>query len=182
MKFIKKNIKLIIGIMIGMLLVSGISVYATYTYFATDVSYTKDGEEISVADALNYLYSKGIGNLELIGVVNGGRNGGGTASSVTLSLNVSSGKYVVIIADARRNNGSQGNTYNTTSQLGTLSGCSNYNLLVYTVNGAYYESSTSRANLWTNVYECTLEDEGTITYAIASNNDDHNSTMLVFKK
>ena len=89
---------------------------------------------------------------------------------------------VVIIADARRNNGSQGNTYNTTSQLGTLSGCSNYNLLVYTVNGAYYESSTSRANLWTNVYECTLEDEGTITYTIASNNDDHNSTMLVFKK
>lgn len=57
MKFIKKNIKLIVGIIVGVLSVSGISVYATYKYFATDVSYTKDGVEMSVADALNDLYN-----------------------------------------------------------------------------------------------------------------------------
>ncbi len=57
MKFIKKNIKFIVGIIIGMLLVSGVSVYATYKYFANEVSYTKDGTEISVTDALNELYA-----------------------------------------------------------------------------------------------------------------------------
>lgn len=53
MKFIKRNIKLFIGIIIGMLLISGISVYASYKYFASDVIYT---EEKNVSDALNDLY------------------------------------------------------------------------------------------------------------------------------
>ncbi len=56
MKFIKKNIKIIIGFIVVAILASGITVYATYKYFATDVSYTKDGTEISVAQALNELY------------------------------------------------------------------------------------------------------------------------------
>ncbi len=53
MGFIKKNIKLIVGIMVGTLLVSGISVYSTYIYFANEIKYTND---MSVADALNDLY------------------------------------------------------------------------------------------------------------------------------
>lgn len=36
MNFLKKNIKVIIGIILGTLLVSSISAYATYTYLATD--------------------------------------------------------------------------------------------------------------------------------------------------
>ena len=62
MKFVKKNIKLIIGIIVGTLLVSGISVYATYTYFANEIKYTDDK---SVADALNDLYSIKTENLSL---------------------------------------------------------------------------------------------------------------------
>ena len=58
MKFIKKNIKLIIGIIIGMTLVSTLSAYATYNYLASDVSYTKaDGNKINVQDAINELYN-----------------------------------------------------------------------------------------------------------------------------
>ena len=53
MKSIKNNIKLIIGIIIGMIIVSGLSVYATYQYLASEIEYT-DG--VSVEDALNELY------------------------------------------------------------------------------------------------------------------------------
>lgn len=43
--------------MIIMILTSCISIYATYNYFAKDVSYTKaDGTEINVEEALNELY------------------------------------------------------------------------------------------------------------------------------
>ena len=53
MNFIKKNIKLILGIVIGAVLISGISVYATSTYYASQVTY-KDGK--TVEQALNELY------------------------------------------------------------------------------------------------------------------------------
>ncbi len=45
--------------MISIVLTACISVYATYYYFAKDVSYIKlDGTEISVQEALNELYGK----------------------------------------------------------------------------------------------------------------------------
>lgn len=53
MKFLKKNFKLIVGIIIGAILISGISVYATTTYLASQVTY-KDGK--TVEQALNNLY------------------------------------------------------------------------------------------------------------------------------
>ncbi len=54
MKFVKKNIKLIIGLIIGIIMTSGISVYATYKYFASEVKYTDDK---SVSQALDELYA-----------------------------------------------------------------------------------------------------------------------------
>ena len=41
MNFLKKNYKLIIGIIIGAILISGISVYATGQYLASQVDYNK---------------------------------------------------------------------------------------------------------------------------------------------
>lgn len=60
MKFINKNLKVIIGFIVGVILASGITVYA-YSYASKDISYTKkleDGTEteISVEEALNELY------------------------------------------------------------------------------------------------------------------------------
>ena len=60
MKFLKNNLKLIIGLMVGAILASTITVYA-YSYFAKDISYTKPGTNtaISVETALNELYNLG---------------------------------------------------------------------------------------------------------------------------
>ena len=59
MRFLKNNLKLIIGFIIGAILASSITVYA-YSYFAKDISYTKPGTDtsINVETALNELYSK----------------------------------------------------------------------------------------------------------------------------
>lgn len=58
MKFLKNNLKVIIGFIVGVVLASSITVYA-YGYFAKDISYTKPGTNtpISVETALNDLYS-----------------------------------------------------------------------------------------------------------------------------
>ena len=54
-----KAITLIAFVLIIIILVSSLSVYATYNYFAKDIGYTKkDGTTINVEDALNYLYQK----------------------------------------------------------------------------------------------------------------------------
>ena len=54
----KIKIKMIITILIIIILVSGLSVYATYNYLAKDIGYTKgDGTTISVEKALNELYN-----------------------------------------------------------------------------------------------------------------------------
>ena len=58
MKFLKNNVKLFIGIIIGIFLASG--TILAYSYYANDISYTKQGiaNEITVSDALDDLYSK----------------------------------------------------------------------------------------------------------------------------
>ena len=56
MNFMKKNFKLIVGI-IGAVLISGISVYATGQYYATQINYTRNNETMTVAEALNDLYA-----------------------------------------------------------------------------------------------------------------------------
>lgn len=52
---LKNNLKLILVILIICVLISGLSVYATYSYFAKDIVY-KDGK--NVEQALNELYEK----------------------------------------------------------------------------------------------------------------------------
>lgn len=56
MKFLKRNMKIIIGFILGVFLASSMTVYA-YSFLAKDVKYTKkDGNEINVETALNELY------------------------------------------------------------------------------------------------------------------------------
>lgn len=65
MKIGKKTLNIIFIICITVILASGISVYATYNYLAKDVSYVKsNGEELSVEEALNELYSKNKGEID----------------------------------------------------------------------------------------------------------------------
>lgn len=55
MKYLRNNLKVIIGFLIGVILASCMTVYAT-SYFAKDISYTNGEVEMSVEDALNDLY------------------------------------------------------------------------------------------------------------------------------
>ena len=55
MKISKKSINILIAIIIGIFLVSGISVYATYEYFAGNINYTNNK---TVSEALNELYDE----------------------------------------------------------------------------------------------------------------------------
>lgn len=84
MNFFKKNIRTIIGCIVGVILASSITVYA-YSYIASDVKYTKkDGTEVSVESALNELYEKNNKNLYLYWKGNTYDNiTGGWESSIT---------------------------------------------------------------------------------------------------
>lgn len=96
MNFLRKNAKTIVAFITGAVLIGGITTYAAYNYYASQVSYTKkDGTEISVEDALNDLYSKK--DWELLWT-NPSPNSSFNAQ--TLPLNLSNYKYVVIIAKA----------------------------------------------------------------------------------
>ena len=81
--------KLIVGIIIGGVIVSGITAYATYNYYASQVSYTnKDGTEVSVETALNELYNKN----DLLWV-----NSNSSVEFANKKLNIDLSKYSAII-------------------------------------------------------------------------------------
>ena len=52
-----KKIMIILSILIAIILISGVSVYATYKYAAGEVSYKKGNTEMTVAAALEELYA-----------------------------------------------------------------------------------------------------------------------------
>lgn len=59
-----KNKKIIIGLIIGLILITGITSYAAYQYQANNVSYKKiNGTEVTVAQALNELYANKKSNI-----------------------------------------------------------------------------------------------------------------------
>lgn len=138
MKFIKKNIKLIIGILIGILLVSGISVYATYKYFATDVSYTKDGIKINVEKALNELYTNKKETTEETKEIT--VNGEQTLDKYYKNLNVNitnqfKGMKIIASGIARTTNSSSPNTSITLNIPSTLD---DNNAILITTRASYW--------------------------------------------
>lgn len=63
----KKNLKILLAFILGMVLASGVTVYA-YSLLASDVKYVKEGEteEITIDQALNELYSKTSSNAQIL--------------------------------------------------------------------------------------------------------------------
>ena len=57
MNILKKNIKWIVLIVMGIVISSGVSIYATSNYLATQVNYTRNNTTISVSNALDQLYA-----------------------------------------------------------------------------------------------------------------------------
>lgn len=92
-----KMLKIIIIIIVSIVLASGISVYATYSYFAKDISYKKtDGTELSVEEALNELYNKNSGNIEYI-KFNSGVISSSAGTFFTKTISIPEGKKDVYI-------------------------------------------------------------------------------------
>lgn len=86
MNILKNNIKRIVLIIILILISSGIGVFATYNYLASDVKYTDDK---SVADALNDLYEKKKNYILPNGIINITENGNhDVANYSTANINV----------------------------------------------------------------------------------------------
>ena len=178
-KFLKSRL---FFFMLGIVIASTISVFATLTYNASQIVYTKNNLEMPLSNVIDELYSSAstIGNIEYIGFDYNGRNQGGTASTIALSKSVSTaGNYLIILARASSNGG------NTNSNLGgTLSGCDSsqtYNNLFTNTGFASSSSPINVANLKLKVLKCAINSAKTINYTSESTDDDMNIAMLVFK-
>ena len=116
--------KLIVGIIIGGVIVSGITAYATYNYYASQVSYTnKDGTEVSVETALNELYNKN----DLLWV-----NSNSSVEFANKKLNIDLSKYsaIIILWNQNTNGYATGYSYIEVGKNGRLR--------IYAYDGDYY--------------------------------------------
>ena len=104
MKFLKNNLKLIIGILIGAILASGI-VYAATS--ASQVTYTtnKNAEIKTVEGALNDLYSKTLDGENIYdSKIYCGTQGTGGEKNITFS-NIEEGSYYLYMCGGRARDG-----------------------------------------------------------------------------
>ena len=172
MELLKKDIKWIILIIVLMIVVSGVSVFATNQYLASQVYYTKqDGTTITVSEALNGLYNNQI---------NSNNEFGGAAfetylgdrKNISVTKKVNKGKYLVTVsrtlggvnstsfsADVDEDNSSE-LTCDKNCNINKLSGKNIYNTASSKNNNAYafYDN-------FLLLYEITVEeDDTTITY------------------
>lgn len=149
MKFIKKNVKQILLLFIVILIVSGISVYATAQIFATQINYTKaNGSVITVANALNELYenSANAANMQMVDHVM-------LAATYTME---ESGVYYIAV------------TSYSSSGKNTAKG---YTELKTVTNGTMEEISSKGggSGYWSRVYKVTTTGESTITFNSETN-------------
>ena len=147
MKFIKKNVKQILLLFIVILIVSGISVYATAQIFATQINYTKaNGSVITVANALNELYenSANAANMQMVDHV---------MFATTYTMEESG-----VIAVTSYSGGGK-NTAKGYTELKTVT------------NGTMEEISSKGGGngYWSRVYKVTTNGESTITFNSETN-------------
>lgn len=179
MNFVKKNYKLIIGTIIGIILISGISVYATSQYLASQVTY-RDGK--TVEEALNELYNKGNADINKDNIYFSENYGSNTASKTT-SLNLTKGKYIVFISFGQSwLMETIPSNYNTTideSDLIEISSQSNNCNIVALKGFKRAQSGSKEGSIYTIDRLCTRtyyidvkEDSDTITHNYTGSNQD----------
>lgn len=98
-KFMKRNIKVIVAVIITTLIVGTGTVYATYSYLASNISFTptdSSWEVTNVEDALNDLYDLNTVDLTKLNLVQG-----------TASIPVEIGKQYIIVFSVTSYYGSQ---------------------------------------------------------------------------
>lgn len=84
MNFLKKNLKVIIAFIVGIILASGITIYA-YSLSAGEVSYMLEENTISVDEALNNLYAQ-INKVPSLSSVKGATSANNATSTTVTGL------------------------------------------------------------------------------------------------
>ena len=171
-----KKTTLIIGILIGLITATTIGVTASVIYNSSEIGFTPTDPNWKVNNlesALNDLYAKGSFNLEYVGVAKGGKNLTASDSNVTLSKQLASGKYLVIVNRAAANSGATTDALNTGSEAGSLGSFSGYSTienLLFSKYGPYYYTSSPKvyAGQYLSLHIITMEQSGTLSYSYAT--------------
>ena len=100
--------------------------------------------------------------------------------SVSNSKELEKGKYFITIVQTSRNDNGAGNYTGTTNSWGTLTGCDDCNLLLFSRYGSGHDGR-GYANQTTLFYICTLNNTETITFTSQKTDDDINQTMFIFQ-
>lgn len=163
MKFLKKNIRLFIGIIIGMLITGGV-VYAVTS--ASDIGYTRTGTNITnVQEALNDLYSK-TNNLTFGNAIHSETLSNLPDTTRTQQLEITKGKYLVIVKDDAA--WYQSNINSISEPTLTISCASNNCVLnnIYKVGYSHTNNGNIRLTTAMNIYYAEIkEDTDTISYS-----------------
>lgn len=131
-KILKNNIKIILAILITAVIAGGVSVYATYTYLAENVEYTKaNGTKVSVEEALNELYNK---NNNITSRVVACQSFAATSNNATVNIEYTFEKagYVIVNLGTRSTGSSKGTTKHSIKINDVEQSSNNEELWVYT--------------------------------------------------
>ena len=161
MKILKNKFKTIALIILGILIGSNITVYAT-GYFAKDMIYKKGDTEINVEDALNELYT--LKNIQLVEIQGATNNSLSNIYDNRIHL-YQYGKYCHLVVDLSPAN--QGESYKIINDSKyfpktpvTLSGMGgDYGVVTYTLktDGCVEIVKQYKHNIWASInvwYEC----------------------------
>lgn len=181
-KLFLENYKKLIVVILGIILSSSLTAFATYNYIAQEVGYTKkDGSNIDVNDALNELYAKMSSKMTYVGSVQCGKDQDSNNVAITFDKSLEAGEYIVIGSRSAVNNSKFGSTQNQTSDYFQLTGCDESKILNYEHFGEYTSSSSNYVNQFVNVYYCKLNNNGTISGKYNESKDDSNIIVQFFK-
>ena len=185
MKFLKNNLKLIIGFIVGVILATSITVYA-YSYIASDVKYIKSEgatkKEISVEQALNELYANQnkLESLQLYNKTSILTSSGTTPSTENIQLEP--GKYIFVAAGRTSEyNSVISVSKENSTEIHKIGDTQNFNKLVGT--GTVNDFKAGRGSAIIELYEANFIGNSTITFSIAGTNSNYNATgiLIVYK-
>ena len=159
-KIIKSRIFLIV---ICGIIFTGLGVYATTIYKASDVVYNaSDGSSMNVNDALNELYNNRdkLTNFNLTQIATASTGISGSADKVFLTKTLEQGKYFILFSAATTEY----------SALSNVTGCSSITKIdrisVWHEGNGYNETNSHKAGRGSSaaeIYICIVENSSTIT-------------------
>lgn len=175
----KNNIKFFIGIMVGILL-SGITVYAAYSYLASDITFTPSNIEWdvnNVNDALDYLYNEENKNIlnKLDLDVTANAYAGSKTMGMSTSIDLEKGNYLIfgVMSYTSPYTTGSNSSVDSSEQISLTSTAGNCTFIsgrmsISFPTEIYTSTLYMRAYTFTYIWKCELDSSATIE--IADNN------------